>query len=137
MTTLMELIEKAQSDLATYKHPNISEVQNRLYEIIGHGKALVSDPIESISVYDDYVEFTGVWSTRGCLQYQDYSIPMSVITAEDPVKAMRIYDAKKNVTNAYAAVGSALSEWKMAVKKLDDAENALYDLREELNYHDE
>jgi hypothetical protein len=96
--TLRELIEKASSDLDVYKEPDVSEAKTRLDEILlagGRGmiryEYLTALRFEKgrLLVFTDYADGTDF-----------YEIPEHVIDAADPVRAMRLHAAERQVITA-------------------------------------
>jgi len=109
MKTLRELINEATEAIETYKHPDVDEVQGKLHDILTAAKigGINRDHLTSLDIYSDYLHIRTEWSARGCAQSSDYRIPMSIIDAEDPIKAATIYGINKRLTEAKNNLSSA------------------------------
>jgi hypothetical protein len=102
MSTLRELINEATEAIETYKHPDVSEVQGKLHDILQAAElgGINRDHLTDLDIYGDHLHIRTEWSARGCAQSSDYRIPMSIIDAEDPIKAATIYGINKRLTEA-------------------------------------
>ncbi len=94
MKTNREIFDDAMSDLGIYRYPNIEEAENLLNSITeaaGLG-SIRGDTIEDIRETPDG---TVVLKTYACGDYNTYEFPASIIDAEDPAKAAKIFGLKK------------------------------------------
>lgn len=107
--TLRELIEQAQADLDRYKHPDTTEVERRLDEILAAGKlgAISSDRLEGLSFYEGELCISTSYSVRGCSQSGEYYIPETVIDSADPIAAIKVWAKQQRVAAAQAEVRAA------------------------------
>lgn len=107
---LVELIDQAWSNINTYKHPNVSEVQKRLHDILMAGK-LGSigeyDRIEHLSYSAGILHINTVYSLRGCVMSDSYELPMWIIEADDPIEAVKPYSKERHVVEAQEKVNEA------------------------------
>jgi hypothetical protein len=107
-TNYRQLLEDAESQLDTYKHPDIDEFQEKFSELLEAAEAgsLKHDRVESIRVRDSWgtkmIEIRTSWSARNCAQTSEYSLPYSVIEAPDPLKAAKIWGLEKKIAEANA-----------------------------------
>jgi hypothetical protein len=109
MNILKELIEKASDDISTFKYPNIDECQSSLSKILtaaGYG-SIVNDKIESLDIRKGILRIETTWYARGCSNSSDYDIPMSVIEAEDPIKAATIWGLTERINKAEHELANA------------------------------
>lgn len=109
MSTLRELIKEATEAIETYKHPDVSEVQGKLHDILQAAElgGINRDHLTDLDIYSDHLHIRTEWSSRGCSQSGDYRIPTSIIDAEDPIKAATIYGINKKITSAKNELSSA------------------------------
>lgn len=109
MTTLRELIEQANADLDRYKHPDTHEVERRLDEILTAGKlgSIRSDNLESLGFYRGMVSIQTSYSVRGCSQSGDYKFPESIVDADDPIAAIKVWAKEQRVAKAKADLAGA------------------------------
>jgi len=123
--TLRKLIEDAQHQLDTYKHPNVDKVQDRLDAILKAGNAggLKYDKITSLSFYSGFLEIATEYEVRCCRQTGEYKIPESVIDADDPIREMKLWAAKvavKKAQDAYYRACYDVSQTQVALMKAKD-----------------
>lgn len=91
MSTLRTMIDDAQRQLSTYRHPNVSDVSERLsaiLQILSRG-SLEYDRVDSISEEDGNLVIGTTYSLRGCTNNGEYEIPIEIIDADDPLDAAR------------------------------------------------
>jgi hypothetical protein len=118
MTTLIELIEQASSDLSTFKNPDVGECQRRLDEIIqatGFG-GIAHDRLMSLDIYLDTLHIETSWSTRGCSNSSSYTIPMSIIRDDDPIQAAKIWTMEKRIAETEHGLNAA----RLSVKQYEE-----------------
>jgi len=122
MSTLRELINEATEAIETYKHPDVDEVQSKLHAILEAGKlgGINRDHLTQLDIYGDHLHIRTEWSARGCAQSSDYRIPMSIIDAEDPIKAATIYGINKRLTEAKNDLSSARYSVERNEKRVAD-----------------
>jgi hypothetical protein len=95
MTTLRELIVKAETDLDVFKNPDVWEVRERLNEILtAGGRGMIAEEYLSSLRFSDgilciYTEYSNGEDV--------YEIPGHVIDSDDPLKAMKLWAAKGKV----------------------------------------
>lgn len=120
MSTLRELITEATEAIDTYKYPDVSEVQSKLHAILEAAKlgGINRDHLTSLDIYGDHLHIRTEWSARGCHQSGDYRIPMSIIDAEDPIKAATIYGIKKRIDETKRALDYARATVERSEKSL-------------------
>lgn len=125
--TLRELIEKARADLDHFKHPDVSEVQDRIDELLKSGKRgdISRDQLVYLGFSGEELHIRTEYSVRGCHQSDDYSIPESVIDAHDPLKAMKLWSAQAALKDAEAEVVSLERQLNRAKTVLREAHTAL------------
>lgn len=113
-----ELIEDASSQLSTYRSPDIDEAEEFLDQLLkttGLG-SVKYEHIESIDIYGDEVHVETTWSARGCPSNSSYQFPVSLLDAENPLKAAKIWGLKKKIDeetserNRYASYVSSADE---------------------------
>ena len=124
MNNLRELINKASEDIDTYKYPDVDEVQSKLHAILEAAKlgGINRDQLTRLDIYGDHLHIRTEWSARGCDQSSDYRIPMSIIDAEDPIKAATIYGINKRLkeaTNNLAAARNDVARGEKRVAELN------------------
>ena len=131
--TLRQLIEEAQHQLDTYKHPNVDEVQDRLDAILKAGDAggLKYDKITNLSYRNGFLEIATEYYVRSCYQNGEYRIPESVIDAADPIREMKLWAAKVKVKKAQDAYDRAKYEVVSCEKTLKQAKENLANVERE------
>lgn len=125
--TLREIIEEAASALYTYKHPDVSECQDRLNEIIVAAKlgGISHDNLAHIDISRGMVNIRTTYSVRSCPQEDFYEFPEHIIDADDPVKAATIWGLETKLSEEKQKLGKARSDLSMYEKHVAEAENAL------------
>lgn len=120
-----ELLDDAQHQLDTYKHPNIDEFTSKfsaLFEAAGFGN-LNYRSVDQITEHKDTFSVETSWSSRGCSQHGTITLPFSVIDAADPVKAATIWRIQQDLDKAMSEVNNhrkMVSYYEEQVKKLQD-----------------
>lgn len=107
--TLLDKIRDAEHQIVTYKHPNIDEVRkifNDILDAMGGGGP-GNDSITSLYIHDNCVTFNTEYWVRGCHCGNDYTIPMDILEAEDPIKAAKLYHIEKRIIECNQAIAGA------------------------------
>lgn len=111
---LQDLIDEAQHQLSTYRNPNVDEVSEQLSEILkilGDGKGtLEHDRIESIQEKHGNLVINTSYSLRGCVNSEEYEIPMEIIRADDPCAAAANWVKKQALNESEADLKRLQSE---------------------------
>jgi hypothetical protein len=106
MSTLKELINKAISDIDLYKHPDIDEAKARLDELLvaaGLG-TIKGDYLSDLDMYNNKLHIRTEWSARGCANHSDYELPISILEAEDPIKAATVWGLQQKIDQETAQI---------------------------------
>jgi hypothetical protein len=127
LQTLREIVEEAASALYTYKHPNVSECQDRLDEIIGAAKlgGISHDNLAHIDISRGMVNIRTTYSVRSCPQEDVYEFPEHILDAEDPIKAAAIWGLETTLSREKEKLDEARSQLRLYEKRVIDTENAL------------
>jgi len=116
--SLRDEIETAAVALDRYKTPDVSEIKDKLDALLVAGKlgSIQHDRLESLSVYENHLNIVTNYSVRGCFQCAEYTLPMSVITADDPLDAVKVWAKAQRVEAAKNEVRAAERnlEWAKA-----------------------
>jgi len=106
---LLELIENAQYQIKKYKSPDVSEVQDRLDEILKAGSlgGISWDKLESLDIYNDNLHINTSYEVRCCAQTGHFEIPMFVIKADNPIAEIKAWARKQKVDTAKLEVERA------------------------------
>lgn len=120
MSTFREDIESAASELDTYKHPDVSEVQRRLHNLLIAGGlgGIEHDRLDALTISGGVLRIRTSYSVRGCAQRGDFEIPTSVIDSADPIKAMKVLAKKRRLDKAKVDVADAKRALASAEKRL-------------------
>lgn len=96
MSKLQELVSKAQSDIAMYRHPNLDEVRKSLDEILeALGESQIGyDRITSIYEEDGNLTINTAYELRCCAMTGEHFIPLQVFNVEDPMLAAKQFVVK-------------------------------------------
>lgn len=108
-TKLRALLEQAESDIDTYRHPNIAEAQselNRVLSAAGLGST-GEDTITGITIGREYVFITTKYSVRSCEQSDSFELPIHLVDAEDPIQAALTWSIQEDVRKANNEVAEA------------------------------
>ncbi len=126
--TLRELIEQAEADLDRFKHPNVTEVQEKLHEILMAGKVggIAHDKLESLYFSHGELHIRTSYSVRSCSMRGEYDIPETIIDADDPVRAMKLWSARKKVADAQSEYDEAALTAKQRMEALIKADADLH-----------
>ena len=126
MTTLRQLVEQAQADLERYKHPDTTEAERRIDEILVAGKlgSIAHDHLEGLSFYKGNLCISTSYSVRGCSMSGDYKIPESVIDSADPIADIKVWAKAQQVAEAEREVRAAerALQWRKDALAKADAE---------------
>ncbi len=108
-TSLRDLLEAAEGDLDTYRHPDVSEAQRRLNEVLeaaGLGST-GTDRITRLRVGPREVFVRAEYSVRSCVSDNEYEFPVTILDAPDPVAAARRWGLERRRGEAVAKVAEA------------------------------
>lgn len=138
---LRDIILEAQAQVDTYKYPDLSKFKEALTPVImelGYSDSTLDDHIDYISfdgsayADDQALYISTSWSSMGCACSGDVKVPYSVIMAEDPVKAAKLYTSNKKLTEAITAFNAAEKRLEQTRETMRAATEAHYNLLEEL-----
>lgn len=103
-TALRKLLDEAESQLNTYKHPDIDDFKVEMSKVLEAGGlgSLMRDCVERISEYNGRIEIDTSWSARGCAQTSTYHLPSSIVDSEDPIREAKLYGVNKRLGEAKA-----------------------------------
>lgn len=126
MASLRELIQTAIENLDTYKNPDTTEVEARLSEILTAGGlgSITHDHLEALSFYNGMLHINTSYWVRGCSMSGDYKLPESVIDAEDPLTAVKVWAKEQRIAKAQAHVREAQHRLDWAKSELVKAEQS-------------
>lgn len=130
--TLRELIDDAESRIAVYRNPNLDDVHAELEKLFIAAKigSIAHDKITRLSIIGDELFIQTGWSARGCYDTTDYTIPMSIIDAPDPVRAAALWGSIDRLLTARQSVRvaeQALSDRRMQLAELEQEHQKLVD----------
>ncbi|QIG73780.1 hypothetical protein PP935_gp005 [Rhizobium phage RHph_N34] len=127
--TLLELIEDAQYQIRTFRHPQIDEFEEKMSEILMAGErgSLKYDKVVSIDIHNDELVINTTYSVRCCEQTGEYKIPMKVIKSADPIYEMKLYSLNKAVKSADLETSRCIANLKRAEENSAKAQAALID----------
>jgi hypothetical protein len=99
---LRELIDGAMSQLDNSKHPDVTQVQDRLHEILVAGElgGIDLDQLTYLNWRGTVLDIGTTYSVRGCVQKDEYVIPAAIIDSPDPIRAIRAYSLNNKVIEA-------------------------------------
>lgn len=130
--SLLHRIQQASKDLETYKSPNLGDIQDKLNDLLSEADigCIAGDRLDSIDVYDDEIVIQTSYSVRGCHDNSTYTLPMSIIEAEDPFNAAKLYGWDKRINHAKALRDHSKREmeryeaqYEKLLKEKEDFEN--------------
>lgn len=125
--TIRELIGQTSYDLYHYKHPDVSEIQERLHELLMAGQlgGIKDDKLENISIsnYNEMVEIKTSYSVRSCEQDAYFEFPTFIIDADDPISAMKEWAKRERIKEAESEVRLAEKSLESAKQDLEKARN--------------
>lgn len=131
--SLKRIIEEAVSKVDAYKHPDLSEfkeVMTPIFEALDIGVGAL-DEIDDMFYNQDLTIYTKYYC-RGCECDDQFTIPMEVIEAEDPVKAAKLYTSDMALNAAISAFNRAELVLTQAREALRAAEQSHFNLMESL-----
>lgn len=125
--TLYDRTLEASAEVSRLKHPDIDDWIKEIDLVLSAaGECLIgSDKVEMILIYDNHVSIETSYSVRCCAQSNEMSIPTSVLTADDPIKAANKFRLDRELN-------SIPLEKQSAQKKLEYCSKKEESLREEL-----
>lgn len=119
---------EAAHKVSMYKNPDLADFQDKLDAILEAAglPCTGGEHISSMQLSEDTLYITTSWSVRCCDQESEYQIPLSILEAEDPLAAARIFKTssrvaelrelaeshKKTLASTQAALDLVLSELK-------------------------
>lgn len=133
-TPFRELLDKAMGDIDVYKHPNLTEFQERLNEILEAADQPTTgrDRIESIWQNDDTkcYEIGTAYSRRGCAMNDEIELPFYVAHADDPMAAALEWKREFAINAARETVEEAQEDLDRAKRRLEAAKEELAKAKE-------
>lgn len=89
----LELICNAIDSMNTFKRPNIKEADSFLKNLIRASGHAVKDTdiLEFLDIEDNSLYVTYSWSSRGCIQSETHTLPISFLSEEDPIYAAKCW----------------------------------------------
>lgn len=114
----------AESDVSTYRSANIDEWIAAIDPVLkAAGEcAIGSDKVDGITVSAKTLTIRTSYSVRCCAQNNDMSLPISILTADNPIQAATRYRLGKELAEAntrLAAAQRALTEYTEKVANLE------------------
>ena len=115
--SLRDVLEDAESAIDTYRHPDLSEAQPRLNEILvaaGLGDT-GSDRITKLRVGAKSVYVETAYSVRGCMCDDSFEFPVELIDTDDPPRAAARWGLERKRAEAVREVAQAkrvLAGWE-------------------------
>lgn len=133
-----DLIQQTADDISLYRYPATNEFKAAINPILeaaglGRDRLLDSDRIDSLDTDNDELGIDYSWSRMSCEQSGDIRIPMSIVTAPDPIYAANVWRLDNKLRAAHAAYDQALVNTLQATKVLeqvDDEVNKFYGYKE-------
>lgn len=131
MSDLRAILEKAELDINTFKHPNVDEAHVWLDNILVAAglPGIRHNRIDFLSVdYNDEVSVTSSWSCRGCQDQDTYSFPAYIIDAVDPIKAAMIWGLEQRLAEVKNSIANLKAGLLEKETKRDNLEAQLKEL---------
>lgn len=125
--TIRQLIAEAQSDINTYRDPDISDfvgMMDKILSAAGLG-AIGSDRVSVVTIQSGIVYIQTRYSVRGCAQSSSYEFPASILDAVDPVKAATSWGLERRLDAAHREVEETRRMLLHREEKLAKAKTAL------------
>jgi len=125
--TLREILEHAEEQIDTYRHPDIDEASDWLDRLLQAGKlgGIGSDRISYLHVGREAVSIRTSYTVRSCAQSDDYEFPVSIIDAPDPIAAMTKWSNERQLAKLRSEVEQTKRSYEAALKRLSDKEAEL------------
>jgi len=128
--TLYELTREAADQVAKYRYPDIGEWINRIDDVLralGEPR-ICSDTVVAIEIGDNEVLIDTSYFVRGCYSSNSMYVPISVIIADDPIKAAEIYSLQEQRGVAARCLQKANDEVKRYGELIVSLEKQLKEL---------
>lgn len=97
---LYDLTLEAEQQLATYRSPDVDEWRKQIDLVLdaaGEG-CLGHDHIDNLTVGDEYLHIRTSYTVRCCECNNDYSLPIFILKAENPVQAATIFSLNSEIS---------------------------------------
>lgn len=103
---LRTLLDDAERQVNTYKHPNIVQFREAINEVLEAADlgSTGNDEITGIDEYDDTIRIRTIWCVRGCECSGDFELPSFIIDSEDPIKTAKIWSLEKQIVSCERAL---------------------------------
>lgn len=126
--TLSVVVEEAGRELGkVVKSPDVREALERLHELTeaaGLG-GIKGHKLVAVRELDGVLQIETEWSVRGGVHSEEFYLPMSVVEADDPVRAAKLWGMKKKVTEARSQVMQDRRALEESERELAEATVAL------------
>jgi hypothetical protein len=116
-------IGQAIRDIATYKTPDVSNVQAQLDSILRaaglHG--IAKDVLDALHFQDGDLHIDSSWGARGNICSGMKRVPESVIDADDPLAAAKLWGSDQRIKNAKGKIWQAtesIENYSMSLEEL-------------------
>jgi hypothetical protein len=127
MSALRDLLEKAERDINTFKHPNVDEAQLWLHNIlVAAGLPGINlDSLDHLYIGDEDVCVTTSWSVRSCADSDTYRFPTFIIDAADPIKAARVWGLEAKLEDMRDQLNSLVAQVETRKARIAELEAEL------------
>lgn len=117
---LYDLTLDAEAKVATYRSVNIDEWIEAIDPILkAAGQCTIDrDKVDDITMSSSSLKIQTSYSVRCCAQTNDISIPMSILTADDPIRAATLYRLYNELTEAKQRMSAAQYELTKYTEKV-------------------
>ena len=117
---LYDLTLDAEAKVATYRSVNIDEWIEAIDPILkAAGQCTIDrDKVDDITMSSSSLKIQTSYSVRCCAQTNDISIPMSILTADDPIRAATLYRLYNELTEAKQRMSAAQYELSKYTEKV-------------------
>jgi hypothetical protein len=118
---LYELTVAAEAEFSTYRHADIDDWIEAIDPVLeAYGESMMgSDKVEDITLTDDSLNIRTSYSVRCCSQSNEISIPVSILKADDPVRAAIASRAKTPVSDTIQIPLAEYEKLKADAGRLD------------------
>jgi hypothetical protein len=125
--TLRQIIDEADDAIQTLRHPEVSEAEERLNEIIMAAKLgdISHDQLAYVRISNGKVNIRTEYSVRGCEQSDDYNFPETILDNEDPIRAATLWGLEKRLSDAQCEADAARRLLSHREEELSLARDAL------------
>lgn len=126
---LYDLTVAAQSDISTYRHPNIEEWKAAIDPVlVAAGESSIGrDTIEDVLLSEDYLTIETSYVVRGCENSNTIRIPVELLQSANPVWEANAYRLRINVAAAQLRVSKAQSELNASTEMLAKLQAQLHE----------